>query len=193
MIKQEEIKEKTSQEIAEIYTKDVETYKEYLESKKFEELIDEEKMVLDEMNVYNEYIKGVKYNIPKSVQWDGMGFTRGEIANKIIYFLNKSEVQWSYTLGMYELVKFWKNTANTTMNYGELDSTLRLLEQCKFKGYDEWRDILTINEFFKPTHEDYSKDISRQIYLSKLHNEVLNRKELIATPEDLKKEEMLTV
>ena len=128
---------------------------------------------------YEEYIKTINYEIPKDLTWDGKTYSRNEIYTKIIYFLNKNEVQWSYTLGMYELVKFWKNFSNTEISYGAFDSTLRLLEQVKFKGFEEWRDILAINEFFKPMHEGYTIDISRSIYLAQVHNEIINRMELI--------------
>lgn len=179
MITLEEIAGKSVEEIADIYTKDVENYKESIEKLTITELHAEEEKVIGWLQEYDEYIKGIVYQIPKSVEWDGHKFTHNDIYSKIIYFLNKNEVQWSYTLGMYELVKFWRNFSNSEISYGAFDSTLRLLEQVKFKGYEEWRDILAINEFFKPLHADYSKDISRQIYLSKLHQELLSRMELI--------------
>lgn len=179
MITLEEVKGKSSKEIAEIYTRDVENFKTSLENKTIDELNDMETNIIEYLNEFGEYVKTVMYEIPKDLEWDGHKYSRNEIYSKIIYFLNKNEVQWSTTLGLYELVKFWKNFSNSEISYGAFDSTLRVLEQLKFKGFDEWRDILAINEFFKPMHEGYTFDISRQIYLSQLHNEIINRIELI--------------
>ena len=99
--------------------------------------------------------------------------------DKIIYFINKNEVQWQYTLGLYQLCRFWKNTSNEVITYGQLDSTLRILEQQKFRGFDEWRNILLVNEYMKALHEDYTKDLAVQIALSQKHNSILERMDLI--------------
>lgn len=179
MITLEEIKDKNATETAEIYTKSAEEYRETIENYTIEQLKEEEEIIVKAQVDYEEYIKTINYEIPKDLTWDGKTYSRNEIYTKIIYFLNKNEVQFAYTLGLYELVKFWKNFSNTEISYGAFDSTLRLLEQVKFKGFEEWRDILAINEFFKPLHDQYSKDISHQIYLAKLHNEVISRMDLI--------------
>lgn len=186
MITLEEVKEMTAVEAAELYTKDAESYKETVENYTIEQLKEEEKTIVDSQIAYEEHIKTIEYELPKDLVWEGKTYSRNEISSKIIYFLNKNEVQWDYTLGMYELVKIWKNLSNTIISYGAFDSTLRLLNQCKFKGFEEWRDILSINEYFKPLHEQYSKDITHQLYLAKLHESVISRMELI---EPIKKNE----
>jgi hypothetical protein len=179
LITLEEIKEKSAKEIAEIYTQDIENLKKELESNTIDELKELEKEILEEQDKFNDYVKTIEYEIPRDLTWDNTKYSRNEIYSKIIYFLNKNEVQFAYTLGLYELIKFWKNFSNDKISYGAFDSTLRLLEQVKFKGFEEYRDILAINEFFKPMHEGYTIDISRSIYLAQVHNEIISRMELI--------------
>ena len=48
--------------------------------------------------------------------------------------------------------------------FGPLDSTLRLLDQCKFQGMTEWRDILIVNEYMKALHEQYAKDTTALLW-----------------------------
>lgn len=138
-------------------------------------ILDMEKQVITEQDEVSEYLKDLKYELPKDVVFDGTKFTVKEIATKIIYFLNKKEVEWKYTLGLYQLVKFWKQENPTEIVYGAYDSTLRLLNQVPFKGFQEWRDILAINEYLKNAHERYSKDTSWVLFCSEKHNALMDR------------------
>ena len=144
-----------------------------------DELEEMEKEVMKEQDEVNAYLKTVQYQLPDSVVFDGEKYTRKEIAVKTVYFLNKKEVEWKYTLGLYQLVKFWKSENPTTIDYGAYDSTLRLLNQVSFKGFSEWRDILACNEYFKVAHEAYSKDTSWLIFESEKHNRIMQRMQLL--------------
>jgi hypothetical protein len=44
----------------------------------------------------------------------------------------------------------------------------------KYKGREQWRKILTINAFLSSCHDEYVKDTSYMIYLSSLHNVVID-------------------
>ena len=96
------------------------------------------------------------------------------IAKLIIYFLDKIEVEWSYTLGMYQLTQLWRSKDLKTIKYKAYDSTLRCLDGVKFKGSSEWRDILAINEYMSKCHNLYSIDTAWLYFLSGKHNAILD-------------------
>ena len=143
------------------------------------QLDDLEQEIIKDMEVHEEYLKSVTYDLPEKCEFDGEKFTKNDIAKFVIYFINKMEVEWSYTLGIYELGKLWKNKDMTKMTYYEYDSTLRTLGQFRFKGLDEQKNILVINEFMKGCHEEYSKDTAMQIFNAQKHDTVMKRKEMI--------------
>lgn len=138
-------------------------------------ILDMEQEVMKEQDEVNAYLKDLKYTLPKDVVFDGQKSTVKDVAVKIVYFLNKKEVEWKYTLGLYQLVKFWKSENPTEVTYGAYDSTLRLLNQVPFAGFQEWRDILTVNEYLKAAHESYSKDTSWLVFCSEKHNVLMDR------------------
>lgn len=140
-----------------------------------EQLKELEEQILKEQDEVNAYIKEVKYELQPSVVFDGETYKLADVAKNIIYFINKREVEWKYTLGLYQLVKFWKSSNPTTVDYGTYDSTLRILNQNSYKGYSEWKDILVCNEYFKSAHDSYSKDTSWLIFESEKHNIVMDR------------------
>lgn len=173
----EETKE-TAKEQAERLQKEVDEYKEYLDKIDDQETLkEEEKKCIEALDEYDKYVSGVKYNVPDGVDFEGKHYSRKDVAGKIIYFISKQEVNWQYTLGLYQLCKLWKGDIKE-VTYKQLDSTLRVLEQPKFRGFEEWRDILLVNEYMKALHEDYTKDLANQIALSQKHAAVLDRMDL---------------
>lgn len=173
-------KEETALEQAKRLEKEVEEYKKKIEEiNDMDALKEEEKVIIAEIDKFGEYIKTRVYSVPDEVIWEGKRYSRADVAGKINYFINKNEVGWQYTLGLYQLCQFWKNTTNKEVTYGQLDSTLRILENQKFRGYEEWRDILMVNEYMKALHEDYTKDLAMQIAGSQKHNAILERMDLI--------------
>ena len=153
-----------------------------------EELDELEREIMKEMDVYDEYIKGIRYTLPENTVFEGKTYTRSAVADKITYFISKIEQTWQYVLGLYELCKYWKSN-ETEIAFGPLDSTLRLLDQCKFQGMTEWRDILIVNEYMKALHEQYAKDTTRQIALAQRHNAIIQQRDLITPVKAEVKEE----
>lgn len=174
----------TSLEFAQRLQNDLDEYKKHVsEIKDIEELNKLESECQKALEEYNEYIKAVTYKLPSSVVFDGKKYKKSEIAKAIVYFVSKIEVKWDYTLGLYELTKLWKNGDPETLTFGEMDSTLRCLDQVMFRGFNEWTDILAINEYFKANHEEFSIDTATHIYLSQRHNAVLERIDLCSVTE----------
>lgn len=172
-------KEETAQEMAERLQKEVDAYKEMVSTKETQEELDElEREIMKEMDAYDKYIKSVRYTLPENTVFEGKTYTRSAIADKITYFISKIEQTWQYVLGLYELCKYWKSN-ETEIAFGPLDSTLRLLDQCKFQGMTEWRDILIVNEYMKALHEQYAKDTTQHIALAQRHNAIIERRDLI--------------
>ena len=185
----DEVHAETAQEMAERLQKEVDAYKELVSTKETQEELDElEREIMKEMDVYDEYIKGVRYTLPESTVFEGKSYTRSAVADKITYFISKIEQTWQYVLGLYELCKYWKSN-ETEIAFGPLDSTLRLLDQCKFQGMTEWRDILIVNEYMKALHEQYAKDTTRQIALAQRHNAIIQQRDLITPVKAEVKEE----
>lgn len=138
-----------------------------------------EQDVIKEQDDVNAYLKTVQYKLADNVEFDGEKYSVSEIVKAIVYFINKKEVEWKYTLGLYQLVKFWKSNNPSIIDYGVYDSTLRILNQVAFQGFSEWRDILVCNEYFKTAHESYSKDTSWLIFTSEKHNVILDRMKVL--------------
>lgn len=139
-----------------------------------------EKEIMKEQDEVDAYLRTVQYQLPDSAVFDGEKYSLNDIAKNIVYFINKREVEWKYTLGLYQLVKFWKSQNPTVIDYGVYDSTLRILNQNSFKGYQEWKDILACNEYLKSAHEGYSKDTSWLIFVSEKHNMIMSQRDLLA-------------
>lgn len=176
-------KEQTLREFAEELQTKVDAYKESIngitdvdELKKIEEELIEDAKKLDEE------IANREYELPSNTIFDGKEYSRADVAGKIIYLLDKQEQGWQMVLGLYELVKYWKTVTNTTnvIRHGALDSTLRTLDQCKFRGFTEWRDILVINEYMKALHEEYVRGNTLQIFIAQKHSAVVDRLELLS-------------
>ena len=185
----DEVRVETAQEMAERLQKEVDAYKEMVSTKETQEELDElEREIMKEMDVYDEYIKGIRYTLPENTVFEGKTYTRSAVADKITYFISKIEQTWQYVLGLYELCKYWKSN-ETEIAFGPLDSTLRLLDQCKFQGMTEWRDILIVNEYMKALHEQYAKDTTRQIALAQRHNAIIQQRDLITPVKAEAKEE----
>lgn len=173
----------TPQQFAERLQKQLDEYKtKILDLKTKEELDEEEKIRQAELEKYEKYLKETVYELSDGVEFDGTKYSKKEIESSILYFLNKLEVKWDFTLGLYELSKLWCNNVEQ-ITYGQLDSTLRTLDQVQFKGRKEWKDILAINEYFKYNNEQFSVDTAGLIYLHQCHNAVMEQQDLVKTIE----------
>lgn len=175
MFKREDLIGKSTQEIQEMLEKDVQTYAvglEVIETK--EEILDLERELMIKMDENEEYLKTLTYTLPDEAKFDGTVFSKKALAEYIVDFINTQELEFSYSLGMFELVKLWKTKDLQEVGYYAFDSTLRILGQCKYRGYEAWRKILAVNEFMKASHEAYVRDTSYMVYLSSLHNALVD-------------------
>ena len=174
------LQEKSLDEVAKQFDDELEGFRKSVNAIEDEALLlDMEQEVIKEQDEVSDYLKDLVYELPKEVVFDGEKYTVKDIATKIIYFLNKKDVEWKYTLGLYQLVKFWKAENPTKISYGAYDSTLRLLNQVTFKGFQEWRDILAVNEYLRNGHERYSKDTSWVLFCTEKHNTLLDRMKVL--------------
>jgi hypothetical protein len=168
----------TYEDLANAAQADLVLYKEKVaEFKTIDECLAEEQVLMASMDEVQAKLESVKYELPTEVVYDGKSYSKKDIVAKIVYFLNKLEVKWEQTLGLYQLVRLWKGDDFTHIPYHVYDSTLRCLNQVAFKGYSEWTDILAVNEYLGRCHNEYSLDTGLLIYLSECHNAVLTRQD----------------
>lgn len=176
MINREDFNGKTYQEMAVAMESDLVLYKEKIASfTNIDECNAEEQILMASMDEVQNRLDTVEYALPTEVEYDGKRYTKKEIVTKIVYFLNKLEVKWEQTLGLYQLVTMWKSDDFNKIPYRVYDSTLRCLNQVTFKGLSEWTDILAANEYLSNCHNEYSLDTGMLIYLSECHNALMNK------------------
>lgn len=174
MIKREDLIEKTQEEMHSMLGADVQEFTvKVAELATEEEVLKCEEELIVAMADNDTYLKSIEYNVEETCEFDDTVYNAKTICKHISDFIETSEVEWSYTLGLYELTKFWKNIPKT-IPYHVYDSTLRILGGLKYKGREQWRRILTINTFLGSCHNEYVKDTSYMIYLSNLHNVVID-------------------
>lgn len=176
MINREDFNGKSYQEMMQAMEQELVLYHEFINNfKTSEECADEEQNLMKKMDEVDERLNNVLYELPEHVEYDDKKFTRKDIISKIVYFLNKIEVKWEHTLGMYQLVKLWKGDNFTQIPYKAYDSTLRCLNQVSFKGMQEWTDILVVNEYLSTAHNEYSLDTGMLIFYSECHNALMDK------------------
>lgn len=176
MINREDFNGKSYQEMMQAMEQELVLYHEFINNfKTSEECTTEEQNLMKKMDEVDERLNNVLYELPEHVEYDDKKFTRKDIISKIVYFLNKIEVKWEHTLGMYQLVKLWKGDNFTQIPYKAYDSTLRCLNQVSFKGMQEWTDILAVNEYLSTAHNEYSLDTGMLIFYSECHNALMDK------------------
>lgn len=160
--------------LQELLENDLAAYKAVVETMSVEEAKTAEQELIKAMEEYDKYLTETMYELPQSVAFDDKNYSRNRVGEMICYFIEKQEVDWQYTLGLYQMSKLWRGIGSQ-VGYKEYDSTLRVLGQIKYKGSSEWRDIMIVNEFLRNAHDEYTIDTSYMIYLSKLHNELIDK------------------
>lgn len=182
----------TAQEMGDRLQKDADEHKKELEKiTDLDELDKKEEEIIKTLEEFDKYIKQKRYELPKSVMFDGVFYSKEQVGVRIARALNKKEVTWQYSLGLYQLHKLWSNIRQfATIPYDAYDSTVRVLGDIQFKGFSEWKDILIINEFFVKPNKEFYKDSTMLIYYSTLHSQILERKQIL-TP--IKPESVTTV
>lgn len=171
---------KTPQELEQMFENEVKMYKEKIDTMMtMEELSKEEESLMEEAREYDKYLDTVEYPLVEKVEFDGSNYSRNDLAKVILGAISKMEVEWAGTLGLYEMYNIWKNKDMTSIAYKVFDSTLRILNQVKYKGPQEWKDMLAVNKFLAECHGEYTLDTNFNILLSKKHNCILERYELV--------------
>lgn len=174
MIKREELVGKNQQEIEKMLEADIQAFQvEVTELTDETATIDKEQELMSLMNENEEHLKSVQYSVAENAEYDGTIYNKKTVCGMIADFIASQEVEWSYTLGLFELCKIWKSCPET-IQYHAYDSTLRILGGLKYKGIESWRKILTVNAFLGSCHTEYIRDTAYMIYLSNLHNVVID-------------------
>lgn len=171
---------KTPQELEQMFEGELKTYKETIDAMMtLEELMDAEQKLMEEAQEYDKYLDTVEYPLADKVEFDGSNYSRNDLAKIIMSAISKMEVEWANTLGLYEMYNIWKNKDMASVAYKVFDSTLRILNQVKYKGPQEWKDMLAVNKFLAECHADYTLDTNFNVLISKKHNCILERYELV--------------
>jgi hypothetical protein len=176
MINREDWNGKRYEEMAEAMHADLVMYRDKVASfTTIEDCEAEEQELMQLMDESNNRLVSVKYELPKEVSYNDKTYSKKDVTDKLIYFINKLEVKYENTLGLYQLVNIWKKDDIKDIQYHVYDSTLRCLNQVTFKGYTEWTDILIVNEYLSQCHNEYSLDTGMMVYLSECHNAIVNK------------------
>lgn len=155
--------------------KELELYKKEMADKSLEEILEIEKQVIKEADELNEKISKYEFHLP----------TKGykEAADAICYFLNTQTVTWQYTVGMITMYEFWNPTKNPkTVGYPMFDGTLRTLGELKFTGYNEWKKVIQINDYFKDLRDEY-QELTQEIWDNASKHSILCDRIQILDPE----------
>lgn len=138
-----------------------------------------EQELMKEAQEYEEYLKTVVYKLPDDCEFKNQRYTRVQVAKFVISALSRLEVEWQYTLGLDDLFDLWGNKDFVEISQGAFDSTLRLLNQLKYKGRTDIREILVVNAYLSQCHNEYSLDTAWNILISEKHNAIMDRVKLI--------------
>lgn len=140
-----------------------------------EQLLSMEGDLMTTMDEYDAYIKGVTYELPESCVFDEETFSKKQICEYVSDYINTQEVQWEHVSGLYDLCKIWRDNKVKNISYGAYDSTLRILGLIKYKGMRDWKRIMAIYSYLSESRAEYTRDLGYIIYLSQIHNSILNR------------------
>lgn len=185
MVKKEDLIGKDLTEVQAMLNSDVAAWAAEVATLETEEkILNLEEELITTMRASEAELVTTVYELPEGAKFDNTEFNRRTLCDYIANFLDNQELEWSYTLGMFELVKLWKTRDLTEVNYHAFDSTIRILGQIKYKGQEAWRKVLAVNEFLTPLHSQYTFDSAYMIYLSQLHNTLLNELKKFEAPTD---------
>ena len=173
MLKREDLLTKEIPEIQDMLTDDVTEFSATLETKSIEELKQTEAELMEEMKNDDDHLEQVEYSLKESAEFDGTVVSSDKITEKIVAFLDRLEVEWRATLGIYQAIKFWKKEFEGKVSYAVFDTTIRLLGTLKFKGEFDCKNVLLINNWFSTAHKDYAIDNTWRNYLAAKHQAIM--------------------
>ena len=179
----EEVKsldEMSIDELKQHYIKQTEEYKKRVsELNSVEELEALEKELMTEYDEHDKIISERSYPLAEDIVFNGRRLTRDRIGQIISNFIDKMEVEYRATLGLWQLWRWWK-TPEKSIGYGAYDSTVRILGTLKYKGSSEWENLMAVIEYLKPSNDIYTRDLLRGDFIAQRHNEIMNRMDLIS-------------
>ena len=152
--------------------KELELYKKLIDSKELKEVLEIEQEIIKEADELNASIQKHEFKLSKK------GYK--EAAEAIRYFLDKQEVTWQFTVGMITMYEFWNPATNPKIVlYPMFDGTLRTLGELKFKGYKEWKYVVSINDYFKDLRDEYAELTEKIWDNASKHNIICDRIQLL--------------
>lgn len=104
-----------------------------------------------------EMLKKKTYNLPESVDFKGKTCTRKEVGDKIVFFVTKDPVGFPEIQTMMSIREYWRNTSDT-IPFTIYDSTVKALDNIKYRGVAEWEGIMMVSAFFGSMSEPYNID-----------------------------------
>jgi hypothetical protein len=110
--------------------------------------------LIEESKELDETVSKTEYKLPTKGQKDAF--------EAIKYFLNTQKVKWNYALGIITLYEYF-DQAQKTITFAMLDTVLRLLGSLEYTGYDEWKKVSLVNDYFTPVATDY-RELTDKIY-----------------------------
>lgn len=187
MIKIEDIKEVAMDELREKLQNDSAEYGAKVEQMTMGECEQEEAQIVKELEDYDKYLNEIEYELPNTITFDGQIVSRVVVSEIITKLIDKWEVEWEYAMGMYQLSQYWTTvgTKESTIGYKVCDSTLRILGGVKYKGAKEWRNITIVNEYLSSVYDNYNRDTTYLMYVSKLHSIVLDQMQKLSAPPEV--------
>lgn len=140
--------------------------------------------LIEVMKEHDQYLRDTKYELADKIEFEGKKYSRRDVAASVAYFIGKATVKWEMTLGMHQLVQFWRRDTEE-IPYHFYDATLRTLNTLQFQGDSEWTQILTINEYMSKMHDAYTIATSYTYYLAGRHNAIIDRMKLVVPPSEI--------
>lgn len=181
----------TVKNTAEKYDEEVAQFTESLkEVDDVEKLHKLEEDIIKDIDANNERLAAVKYPLPEQTTFRGQVFTRAKVSGFVADLLNAQEVGWQMTLGLFDVIDFWKKIASeksdtTEIPYQIYDATLRFLGQQKYRGYEMFKKVLVVSGLFADARDLYLNDLTYTYYLANKHNAIIEREgaiEALNTP-----------
>lgn len=181
----------TVKNTAEKYDEEVAQFTESLkEVDDVEKLHKLEEDIIKDIDANNERLAAAKYPLPEQTTFRGQVFTRAKASGFVADLLNAQEVGWQMTLGLFDVIDFWKKIASekgdtTEVPYQIYDATLRFLGQQKYRGYEMFKKVLVVSGLFADARDLYLNDLTYTYYLANKHNAIIEREgaiEALNTP-----------
>ena len=198
LILRDELVELTGRDLTNKLEENLQAWTAECATKSDEELAEAEKELLSSFDENDKYLKAQTYALNQIIKFEGEDYKASSIADYIVNFLSRLEVDWKSSLGIYQAIKFWKTVGIETVPYAVYDATIRLLGTLKYRGFQDCKQILIINDYLAVANKQYNIDVNYLYYLSGRHKVIMDAQQKLreqATrpiPEGSKKSKKVT-